>query len=1112
MNPKEIVVETTNTGSEIHRNQLSFNNSADLTFLLGVDDNRYRFITVNDAFLNAGHLTREQVEGKYVEEVIPVNLYPFIIARYNQAVKERQTVEWEDTFDYPDGRRTGIVNVTPIFNEAGVCTMLAGTLHDITERKKAEEALIARGQQLDLIYNTVGDIIFLLSVEEDLRYRFTSVNNAFVAATGLSHEMVEGKYADETIPPGSRTLVLNKYGQAIREKRTIQWEETTEYPAGKKTGIVSITPVFNNGKCTSLVGTVHDITDRKIALEEKERVSYLLNERIKELTTLYRADQILQKENLAIDKMLQEFVNILSQGWQFPGITEACIVLGDKKYMTAGYLKDVSCQAATFEMPDGIKGTIEVIYTEERPEEAEGPFLIEERNLINMLAEKLRVHFAKKGAGDQLLREKELSDKIIETLPGLFYMIDENGRYIKWNKLKETITGYTHEEMLRMNSVDFFEGDEKEQVRTAIKKGFETGHTEVEAHVITKDNKKLLHYFTGVTIDYDGKPCLMGMGMDITERRKAAEQLLREKELSESIINSLPGIFYLFDTSGQYLLWNKNHETVPGYTTEEMKTMYPLNFFDDNEKEMIRERIGKVFTEGYAEAEAYFMGKDGKKTPYYFNGIAINYNDKPCLMGVGIDITERKKMETELRDAEIKFRTLVEKSQVGVYIVQRGKFSYVNPRFAEIFGYEPNELIGVDPVRSIIAEEYQAISAEHVRARLEGEVETVHYEAVGRKKDGTTNRIEFYGSRTFYEGQITIIGTMVDITERKIAEEALQKSEANLQSVFDTTDTIYTLLDTNFQVMSFNQQSAEFARNELHSELKLNTNLINYFPGDRWNNVYENMKKVLRGETVNYESGYAQQDGSFHWYHVRMLPVRDKPNNVFGLMIALSDITEKKLLEEQILSQKVEEQKKITRAVLNAQEKERNLIGQELHDNVNQILAGAKMFLGLIKKDGKDNEELLKKSITLIDNAVNEIRDLTRDQVTPQKKIDLKDLIQSLVDKLNEHAHLKTTFDYDVGKVVVNDDLKLNIYRIIQEGINNILKHASARSAVITVKADRKTLFVSIVDDGKGLDTTKKYKGVGINNILNRVDSYNGRIAIDSGPEKGCRIELAIPL
>ncbi|HKO79029.1 MAG TPA: PAS domain-containing sensor histidine kinase, partial [Chitinophagaceae bacterium] len=264
---------------------------------------------------------------------------------------------------------------------------------------------------------------------------------------------------------------------------------------------------------------------------------------------------------------------------------------------------------------------------------------------------------------------------------------------------------------------------------------------------------------------------------------------------------------------------------------------------------------------------------------------------------------------------------------------------------------------------------------------------------------------------------------------------------------------------------------------------------------------------------INYESSYPQKDGSINWYYVRMFPIRNNEGKVFGMMVAVSDITEKKLLEQEIMIQKVQEQKKITRAVLNAQEKERNKIGQELHDNVNQILVGSKMYLGLINNGVTDNADLIKQSIGLIDNAINEIRALTRAQATPQRKIDLKDLIQSLVDQMNEHTAVKTDFVYDTGAFFINDDLKLNIYRIIQEAINNILKHAAAKNVVLVVKAGNEGLHIVIRDDGKGFDSSlTRTKGIGIANMLNRIESYNGEITIDSIPGNGCKIEITIPL
>jgi len=153
-------------------------------------------------------------------------------------------------------------------------------IHDITDRKRAEEALRENEARLSSIYETVGDIIFQLDVEGDTPYRFGAINSAFCRVTGLSQEMVVGKMVHEVIPEPSLSMVLEKYRQAIEERRTVRWEETSDYPTGRLVGEVSIVPVFAaNGKCCHLVGSVHDVTERKRA-EEVLRESETRNQNI----------------------------------------------------------------------------------------------------------------------------------------------------------------------------------------------------------------------------------------------------------------------------------------------------------------------------------------------------------------------------------------------------------------------------------------------------------------------------------------------------------------------------------------------------------------------------------------------------------------------------------------------------------------------------------------------------------------------------------------------------------------------------------------------------------------------------------------------------------------
>ncbi|MBC8106874.1 MAG: PAS domain S-box protein [Anaerolineae bacterium] len=149
-----------------------------------------------------------------------------------------------------------------------------GVIEDISERKDAEKALRTREHELSLIYSNVSDVIFHVEAPTDGSFRFVSVNPAFLAVTGLKEDQVVGKRVDEVVPQASRAIVLDHYATAIRERRTVRWEETSDYPSGRKVGLVSVTPIFDaGGNITSLIGTVHDITERKREEELRARLA-----------------------------------------------------------------------------------------------------------------------------------------------------------------------------------------------------------------------------------------------------------------------------------------------------------------------------------------------------------------------------------------------------------------------------------------------------------------------------------------------------------------------------------------------------------------------------------------------------------------------------------------------------------------------------------------------------------------------------------------------------------------------------------------------------------------------------------------------------------------------
>lgn len=140
---------------------------------------------------------------------------------------------------------------------------------------------------------------------------------------------------------------------------------------------------------------------------------------------------------------------------------------------------------------------------------------------------------------------------------------------------------------------------------------------------------------------------IMGIARNITERRQAENELLQEKYLSDSVVNSLPGVFYIFDHEGRFLRWNSNVETVTGYTADEIRQVHPLQLFSPDDHSLVADTIREVFIMGEASLEARVMAKNNKVIPYFFLGRRIELDGVPCIIGTGIDISARKQAEQQ---------------------------------------------------------------------------------------------------------------------------------------------------------------------------------------------------------------------------------------------------------------------------------------------------------------------------------------------------------------------------------------------------------------------------------------------------------------------------------
>jgi signal transduction histidine kinase len=273
-------------------------------------------------------------------------------------------------------------------------------------------------------------------------------------------------------------------------------------------------------------------------------------------------------------------------------------------------------------------------------------------------------------------------------------------------------------------------------------------------------------------------------------------------------------------------------------------------------------------------------------------------------------------------------------------------------------------------------------------------------------------------------------------------------------------------------------------------------------------------KKTRNREPFQIEVLNYKKNGEVYWADVSCQPVFDAQGRLQHFFSIATDTTERKRLQQILDEEKDKRQQMITAATIAAQEMERAQVGQELHDNVNQVLTTVKLYTELCRDGIGNATEIMDKSITLLQNSIDEIRSLSKRLSAPSLgKIKLKDSIKDLVETIT--ATNKITIGVrasDIDNLEVSHEVHLALYRILQEHFTNVLKHADAKCVQLNMDLKNEQLHLNVSDDGKGFDTTQKRKGIGITNMLTRAQSLKGSLVIISAPGKGCQLHVQIPV
>ncbi len=358
-----------------------------------------------------------------------------------------------------------------------------------------------------------------------------------------------------------------------------------------------------------------------------------------------------------------------------------------------------------------------------------------------------------------------------------------------------------------------------------------------------------------------------------------------------------------------------------------------------------------------------------------------------------------------------------------------------------------------------------------------------------------------------------IAGEAIDITDSTKTKKELDNAVDRLNMMTkSTSDSIW----------EWNIKTGEIFRNEsLHKligYLSMETTDLSWWYDQIHPDDKEKVEQKISYTLSHHEQVWEQEyrfkcrDGSFMQVFDRGYVMYEYgiPVKMIG---TIQDLSKIKALEEYLYSEKIQNKKDIAQTIISVQEKERTNLGHELHDNVNQILMAAKLYLGMVQIDDAEKNEMKDKAVEYIMNAIEEIRILSKKLVIPQLKDgNLKTSINTLIKDIELTTGLKIDFIYEEKVEEMLQNKKLTFFRIAQEQIKNIIKHSQASHVEIKILASNKYYFLLLIkDNGVGFDTGLVREGIGLSNIFERAKLYDGSVTINSSPGNGCELVVELP-
>lgn len=691
------------------------------------------------------------------------------------------------------------------------------------------------------------------------------------------------------------------------------------------------------------------------------------------------------------------------------------------------------------------------------------------------------------------------------------FITDLDGNLLETNMQASVITGYAKHELRDVNIAKLFPKEDFENNFQLFKKIL-SGTEKLTREVIAlHKNKHPLHVRISAKKLSDGR--LMAIVNDITELKQTAKSLQESEQLNTSILTTLAAHIGVINQQGMLVTANKawkNFNEQYGKTIlqrcakgESLLTALQIDAAcGDKTAACVLEGLDAVRARKIPQFEHEYICPLANEVRWFALRINPFADNAGKVVIEHVDITKVKTAENEIGN----YRLALNQSCIMDITDSNGIITDVNDNFLTISGYTKEEIIG--KTHRLLDSGYHSAAFYRKIWSTVSEGKVWDGEIKNRSKNGE----EFWVSTTIIPclnvaGKPSqYISIRRNITEQKIASQKMQEAVERFQFLSQaTSDTIWDW-DITCGKMLYNEAITPMLGYKKSEVLNINNWWkLNIHPDDI-NNITKAINEAFAAKKQNLQLEYRFrcENGNYKYIYDRALILYNTNGAPSRMIGAMQDVTYQK-----------QEEQRISNAVVDAQEAERQYLGMELHDNINQLLTGTMLMLSAAAHSQMNKEEMLNlvvKCRDYITTAVEEIRNLSHRLSPSAFTTSLQQEFELLLTRMGADAGFNVHPDINVvNEMLLPLEIKTCLYRILQEQLSNICKHAKAKNVYVSLTQHNKKVMFQISDDGVGFNVKNVPEGIGLSNIKKRVAYFSGKFTLTASEGKGCKVNVELP-